>query len=75
MNESVKIIEVKSEVIDKLQVGAWTPESTDGKRYHLFVKIYRGNGLQKAAGVEFEKEDDAKMAQKLVHGVVNEVLA
>lgn len=74
MNESVKIIEVKSEVIDKLSIGALRA-ADGGKRYHLFVKIYRGNGLQKAAGVEFENEDDAKMAQKLVHSVVNEVLA
>ena len=72
MNESVKIIEVKSEIIDKMNVGAF---KSGDKRYHLFVKIYRGNGLQKAAGVEFDNEDDAKMAQKLVHGVVNEVLA
>lgn len=75
MNESIKIIEVKSQIIDKLQQGAWQPESKDGKRYHLFVKIYRGNGLQKAAGIEFENEEDALMAQKLVHSVVNEVLA
>ena len=73
--ESFKAIEVKSQIIDKLTHGAWTPESTDGKRYHLFVKIYRGNGLEKAAGIEFEKEEDALMAQNLVHSVINEVLA
>ena len=72
--ESVKTVEVKSDVIDKLSIGAWKPESNE-KRFHLFVKIYRGNGMQQAAGIEFDKEEDALNAQKLLHSVVNEVLA
>lgn len=73
--ESVKTIEIRSEVIDRLRVGAWKPDNGNGKRYYLFVKILLGNGLAKASGVEFDKEEDALMAQKIVHSVVNEVLA
>lgn len=72
--ESVKTIEIKSDVIDRLAVGAYVPE-TDGKRFHLFVKLYNGKGTTQAAGMAFDSEEDALNAQKLLHNVVNEVLA
>lgn len=73
--QSVKVTEVNSEVIDKLAVGAWSPQSGDGKRYRLFVKIYTGDGLNKASGIEFDQKEDAEAAQKVLHSVLNEVFA
>lgn len=73
MLETNKTIEVKSDVIDRRKTGVHQLDG--GRRYHLFVNIYRGDGQKRAAGIEFDNEEDAKNAQKLLHSVLNEVLA